>query len=44
MRYCCIISQEGLRRITKNISQDSWSRSRDSKSGRPEYEIGLLPT
>jgi hypothetical protein len=31
---------EGLRKTTKNLSQDSWSPGRDLNTGPPKYEAG----
>jgi hypothetical protein len=33
---------DGLRKTTKNLSQDSRSAGRDLKPGPPEYQVGAL--
>jgi hypothetical protein len=38
------ICLEGLRKTTKNLSQDSRYPGRDLKPGPPEYEAGALTT
>jgi hypothetical protein len=40
----CGICLEGLRKTTKNLSQDSRSPGRDLNPGPPEYEAGVLTT
>jgi hypothetical protein len=35
------ICREGLRKITKNLSKDSWSPCRDLNLGPPEYKVRL---
>jgi hypothetical protein len=37
-----VIRLEGLRKTTKNLSQDSLSSGRHSSPGSPEYEAGVL--
>jgi hypothetical protein len=44
LRYYPGICLEGLRKATKNFSQDSRSPGRDLNSGPPEYEAGMLTT
>jgi hypothetical protein len=44
LMYYTSIFLEGLEKITKNLSQDSRSPSRDLKPGPPEYEAGALTT
>jgi hypothetical protein len=39
---CLDILLEGLRKITKLLSQDSRSLGRDLNHGLPEYEVGVL--
>jgi hypothetical protein len=38
------ICLEGLRKTTKNLSQDSRSPGRDLNPGPPEYKAGVLTT
>jgi hypothetical protein len=44
LRYYSGICLEGLRKTTKNLSQDSRSPGRDLDPGPPEYEAGVLTT
>jgi hypothetical protein len=44
LRYYLSICLEGLRNITKYLSQDSRSPGQDMNLGRPEYEAGVLTT
>jgi hypothetical protein len=44
LRYYPDICIEGLRKPTKNISQDSRSSGRDLKPGPPENKAGVLTT
>jgi hypothetical protein len=34
----------GLRKTTKNLSQDSWSLDQNLNLGPPEYKAGVLTT
>jgi hypothetical protein len=38
------IVQEGLRKITKNVSNNGRSPARDLNQGHPKYEAGVLIT
>jgi hypothetical protein len=42
LRYYPGICLEGLRKITKILSQDSLSKGRDLNSGPPECEVEVL--
>jgi hypothetical protein len=42
--YYIGIGMKGLRKTTKNLSQDSRSPGRDLNPGHPEYEAGLSTT
>jgi hypothetical protein len=44
LRYSPVICLEGLRKNTKNLSQDSRCPGRDLNLGPPEYEAGVLTT
>jgi hypothetical protein len=44
LRYYPKIQLEGLRKTTKNLSQDSRSQGRDLNLGPPKYEVGVLTT
>jgi hypothetical protein len=44
LKYYTGTCVEGLRKITKNLSQDSRSPGRDLNLGSPEYEEGVLTT
>jgi hypothetical protein len=44
LRYYPSICLEGLRKTTKNLSQDTRSPVRDLNPGPPEYEEGVLTT
>jgi hypothetical protein len=44
LRYYPVICLEGLRKTTKNLSQDRRSLGRDLNPGPPEYEAGVLTT
>jgi hypothetical protein len=44
LRFYPRICLEGLRKATKNLSQDNWSPGEDLKPGPPEYEAGMLTT
>jgi archaellum component FlaC len=37
-------SLKGLRKATKNLSQDSWSLSQDLNPGPPKYKAEVLTT
>jgi hypothetical protein len=41
LSYYYSICLQGLRKTSKNLSQDSQSPGRDLKSESPEYEAGL---
>jgi hypothetical protein len=43
LRYYPGICLEGLRKTTKNLTQDNRSPGRDLNPGPPEYEAGVLP-
>jgi hypothetical protein len=38
------ICTEGMRKTTKNLSQDSQSLGQDLNPGSPEYDAGVLTT
>jgi hypothetical protein len=38
------IRLEGLRKTTKNLSQDNWSPDGDLNPGPPKYDAGVLTT
>jgi hypothetical protein len=42
LRHYPSIRLEGLRKITKDMSQDGRSQDRYLKPGPPEYEVGML--
>jgi hypothetical protein len=42
--YYLNICLEGLRKTTRNLSQDSRSPCQDLNPGPPEYEAGVLTT
>jgi hypothetical protein len=44
LRYCPGIGHKVLRKITKYLSQNSWSPGRDLNPGPLEYETGVLTT
>jgi hypothetical protein len=44
LRYYPGIRMEGLRKTTKNLTQDSRSARRDLSAVPPEYEAGWLTT
>jgi hypothetical protein len=44
LRFHPSIHLDGLRKTTKNISQDIWSLDLDLNLGPPEYEAGMLTT
>jgi hypothetical protein len=44
LRYYPNIHLEGLRKTTKNLSQDSWSPGQELNPGPPEYKAGVLTT
>jgi hypothetical protein len=41
LRYCNSICMEGLRKTTKNLSQDSQSLGQDLNLGPPECEASV---
>jgi hypothetical protein len=43
-RYCPDICLKGLKKTTKDLSQDSLSPVLDMNRGLPEYEAGVLTT
>jgi hypothetical protein len=44
LRYYPSIYVEGLRKTTKNLSQNNLSPGRDVNSGPPKYEAGVSTT
>jgi hypothetical protein len=43
LRYCPSICQDGMRKTTESLNQDSWCPGQDLNQSFPKYKIRALP-